>query len=203
MIGSNKQVLNYNTEITQISTNWWIRCPHRWLMSLTIKSWSIWNEESCSCYCFDLSWHTPFSQMSSLGRWNQVSQIIKHIEKHVWHFPTALQREGGPQSVTTGNLVFSTKAEQWWDENPTLLDPLTPSMLQFWGLFLAVSWPLFTLPPHYYTITTSPNAHFNLGLPTNLWLSKFLLIVYYPIWNVPFLERQKGWQSVPSKYYKT
>lgn len=100
-----------------------------------------------------------------------------------------------------GNLVFSTNAEQWWDENPTLLDPLTP-MMQFWGLFLAVSWPLFTLPLHYYTITTSPNAHLHLWLPTNLWLSKFLLIVSYPMWNVPFLERQKGWQSVPSKYYK-
>lgn len=151
-----------------------------------------------------MSWHTPpppFSRMSSLGRWNQVSQIIKHVEKHVWHFPIVLQCECGPQSVSTGNLVFSTNAKQWWDVNPTLLDPLM-LMLQFWGLFLIVSWPLFTLPPHYYTIKTSPNAHINLRLPTNLWLSKFLLIVSYPIWNVPFLERQNGQQSMPSKYTK-
>lgn len=178
MNGSNTEILNYNTKITEISTNWWIRCPHQWIMSLTIKSWSIWNEEFCSCYCcFDLSWHTsPFSQMSSLGRWNQVSQIIKHVEKHVWRFPTVLPCEGDPQSVSTGNVAFSTNAERGWEENPTLLDPLM-LMLQLWGPFLAVSWPLFTLPPHYYTIKTSPNAHLNLGLPTNLWLSKFLLIV--------------------------
>lgn len=135
-------------------------------------------------------------------KWAPSADEIKHVEKHVWRFPIVLQCECGPQSVSTGKLFFNTKAEQWWDESPTLLGPLM-LMLQFWGLFLALSWPLFTLPLHYYTIKTPPNAHLNLGLPTNLWLSKFLLIVSYPIWNVPFLERQDGWQSVPSKDYKT